>query len=437
MTELGIALVALIAVGVIVVDLKRPGRCLRYSFLCAALYLTWVAPQLAALSLDVTMPKDGLLWLVIMAVLGLGLSLIGWRVGTAQGRSAAFAPMGGDVARLFWPTAGLTAFVYLLHILIGLQSEEALHQSQWSGPLTIIAFFLNLSVVSLYLSLLLVLRRWKASTLVLAGVNVVLSGAVAFIGIRRGVIVDFGIAVVGALWFGARRRVPFAMLLAGVVGMAVVSYAIGPLRSAAIEVAEKTGSNVGLLSHEVWEQVDFAGEIETAARRAPDFANAVHLIDYANRWGEFTYGRQSWDALVFQWVPAQIVGADLKNALMFQQGMDWQKIGSDYSYTAIFGTTSTGFGFAYQEFAVFGALYFLLIAILMGRLWPRADAGDVWAQALYVSFAGPALHSVTHHAMWLIVKIPLFLIATFILRQTVSTLARHGRRFGAGTVLRR
>ena len=66
----------------------------------------------------------------------------------------------------------------------------------------------------------------------------------------------------------------------------------------------------------------------------------------------------------------------------------------------------------------------------MGRLWSRAETGDVWAQALYVSFAGGALLSVTHHAMWLIVKIPLFLLAVFGLkrmsRRSVS------RRFSAG-----
>jgi len=428
MTEFGIAATVAISIAAIVVALRMPGGCLRYSFLCSALYLAWVVPQVAALRVDDATPQDGLFWLVIMVVLCLGASLVGWRIGLMQRRPiASVASVRGDidVVRLFWPVAALTAFMALLHILIDLQPLEARQESQWSGPLTIIAFFLTLGVIGLYLSLFIALRERSPRALMLAGVNIVLGGAAAFVGLRRGPLIEFGIAATAALWFCARKRVPIWLLVAGVVGSGVVIYAIGPLRSAASEIAERAGSSAGLLSIEVWQQVDFAAEIERATRQAADFSNAVHLIDSANRWGVFTYGRQSWDAFVFRWVPAQILGADFKSALMFQQTVDWGQIEANYGYTTIGGTTSTGFGFAYQEFGLFGSFYFLLIGILIGRLWSRAETGDVWAQALYATFAGSALHSVTHHAMWLIVQIPLFLLAIFILR----LMAGRGTRY--------
>jgi hypothetical protein len=134
--------------------------------------------------------------------------------------------------------------------------------------------------------------------------------------------------------------------------------------------------------------------------------------------------------MVFRWVPAQIVGADFKNSLMFRQGLDFAQIEANYGYTMTGGTTPTGFGFAYQEFGPFGFLYFLVIGIVMGRLWWRAEAGSVWAQALYTSFAGYALHTVTHHAMWLIMQMPLFLIAVFLLKRAAGLGARHGRSIG-------
>jgi hypothetical protein len=320
--------------------------------------------------------------------------------------------------------------MFLLHVLVGLQPLEARQRSNWSGPLTIIAFFLSLGVIGLYLSLLVAMRERSLRSFALAGVNVALGGVGAFIGLRRGPLVEFGVAAIAALWFGARKRVPIWLLAVGFAGAALVTYAIGPLRSAASEIAERTGSSAGLLSPEVWQQVDFAAEIERAARHAPDFANAAYLIDVANRWGEFTHGRQSWDALVFRWVPAQIVGADFKSALMFQQGSDLAEIEANYGYTTTGGTTSTGFGFAYQEFGAFGFVYFLLIGIVMGRLWSRAETGDVWAQTLYTAFAGGALHSVTHHAMWLIVQIPLYLLAVLLLRLAAGRRARHGPPIG-------
>jgi hypothetical protein len=440
MTEMGIAAAAAISIAAIVAALRMPGGCIRYSFLCGALYLAWVVPQAAALSVDGATSTDGLFWLVVMVVLCLGASLVGWRIGTMRRRSAAalgFMRGDLDVGRLFWPVAALTAFMLLLHVLIGLQPLEDRQQSNWSGPLTIMAFFLSLGVIGLYLSVLIALRERSLRSFALASVNIVLGGVGAFVALRRGPLIEFGTATTAALWFGARRRVPIWLLAAGFAGAAVVVYAIGPLRSAASEMAERTGSSAGLLSPEVWQQVDFAGEVEKAARQAPDFSNAVYLIDAANRWGEFTYGRQSWDALVFRWVPAQILGADFKSSLMFGQGMDWEKLEANYGYTTIGGTTSTGFGFAYQEFGVFGFIYFLLIGLLMGRLWSRAETGDVWAQALYASFASSALHSVTHHAMWLIVQIPLFLLAVLLLRLAAGRRARHGRPVGGDAAYRR
>jgi hypothetical protein len=411
-TELGIAFTALVSVVAIVGALRRPGGCLRFSFLCAVLYLAWVVPQLWALSVDDTIPREGLSWLVIMVALCLCASLLGWQIGITRRGLGSNAVHGGyDIGRLYWPVAALTALMILMDVLIGLRPEEERLQGAWSGPLTIFAFFLSLKVVGLYLSLIIALRERSTRAYLLAGLNILLGGASAFMAIRRGPLVDFGIAGIAAMWFGARKRVPTGVLAAAVVAMAVVTYAIVPLRSAASAIAERTGSSAGLLSLEVWEKVDVAGEIEAAARLAPDFSNAAHIIDAAGRWGEFTYGRQSWDTFVFRWVPGQIVGVDFKNSLMFQEGADFEQIAANYSYSRIGGTTSTGFGFAYQEFGLFGAIYFLLIGVVMGHLWARAETDDMWSQALYVSFAGGALLSVTHHAMWLIIQIPLFVIA--------------------------
>jgi hypothetical protein len=439
MTELGIVIIAAISIAAIVAALRQPGGCLRYSFLCGALYLTWIVPQLSGLDSEITIPADGLLWLVIMVVLCLGASLIGWRIGTRQQRPAAsLAPIRdrGDLAKLFWPVAALTTFMFALHVMINLQPLEARQQPQWSGPLTIIVFFLSLSVASLYLSLLITLRERSLRAFMLAGLNILLSGTSAFVAVRRGEMIDLGVAAIAALWFGAGKRVPIALVAVAVLGVGVVSYAIVPLRMAAKEIEARTGSSVGLLSREVWEKVDFSSAVESSARRAIDLSNAVYAIDYTNKWGEFTLGRESWNRLVFQWVPAQFLGADFKNALMFRQGLTAEQIQAEYGYATTGGTTSTGFGFAYQEFGLFGFFYFLLIGFLMGRLWTRAEVGDVWAQVLYVSFVGGALLSVTHHAMWLITQIPLFLITVFVLKRMVGSGARQRRSMGAYTVSR-
>jgi hypothetical protein len=439
MISFGIIIIATISIAAIAAALQQPGGCLRYSFLCGALYLTWVVPQLSGLNSEITTPTDGMLWLTIVIVLCLGASLMGWRIGSRQQRPAApLAPIryNGDLAKLFWPVVALTAFMLALHIMIGLQPLEAREQKQWSGPLTIIVFFLSLHVISLFLSFLLAIRERSARAFILAGVNILLAGTSAFVAIRRGEMIDFGIAAVAALWFGARRRVHVALLAAAILGMGIVAYAIVPLRIAANEIEAKTGSSVGLLSPDVWKQVDFVGEVQNSWHQAVDLSNAAYVIDYTNKWGGFTHGRQSWDRFIFQWVPAQILGPEFKTALMFEKGSDYEQIQAEYGYTTTVGTTPTGFGFSYQEFGPFGFFYFLLIGILMGRLWTGAETGDVWAQALYVSFAGGALLSVTHHAMWLIVQIPLFLLAVFVLKRMTGRRVPQRRPVGAYTISR-
>jgi len=230
MTELGIVIIAAISITAIFAALRQPGGCLRYSFLCGALYLAWIVPQLSGLDSEIMTPDDGLLWLVVMVVLCLGASLIGWRIGTRQRPATSIAPVQRqeDLAKLFWPVAALTAFMFALHIMIDLQPFEARQQLQWSGPLTIIAFLLTPQVMSLFLSLLLAIRERSARAFILAGVNILLLGTSAFVGIRRGAMIDFGIAAAAALWFGARRRVPVALLAAAILGIGVVAYAILP-----------------------------------------------------------------------------------------------------------------------------------------------------------------------------------------------------------------
>ena len=69
MTGSGIFIISAISIVAILVALKQPGGCLRYSFLRGALYLAWIVPQLAGLNADIMTPEDGLFWLVTMTVL--------------------------------------------------------------------------------------------------------------------------------------------------------------------------------------------------------------------------------------------------------------------------------------------------------------------------------------------------------------------------------
>lgn len=431
MVAISTLLIACIAIGAMGFALRRPGGPLRYPFLCGAVYLAWVFPQLSAISVESRLPEGGVLWLSIMVLVCLLASLFGWRLGlqrdSARGPPPA-SPLHVDKGRLFLIVVGLTVFVYMLHVMIGLRPVEERDSSTWSGPLTIIVFFLSLDVMSLYLSLVLALKERTPRALVLAGANVLLCGTSAFVALRRGEMIDFGVACAAAYWFALGKRIPTPAIVSAICLVTVVTYAIEPLRVTAKSIEARTGTAPGLLSPEVWQQVDFVGAIDRSSKEAHDLVNAVFLIEYSNKWGHHTYGRQSWDRIVFQWVPAQILGADFKKSLMFGSEADYGQIEAEFGHLRVGGTTPTGFGFSYQEFGIFGFVYFVLIGFLMGSVWRRAQRGDLWMQAMYASFVAGALLSVTHNAMWLLVQVPLFYSAILILR---SVSRKGASRYGS------
>jgi hypothetical protein len=108
---------------------------------------------------------------------------------------------------------------------------------------------------------------------------------------------------------------------------------------------------------------------------------------------EFDLGAFHWNMLVFTYVPAQIVGTDLKNALYLPLG---DPALEEYQYRPPMGSTVTGLSDAFGSFWYFGCLKFLLIAVVMQKLWLAARSGSITAQLLYMLLPVQAMQAVTH-----------------------------------------
>jgi hypothetical protein len=109
-------------------------------------------------------------------------------------------------------------------------------------------------------------------------------------------------------------------------------------------------------------------------------------------------GQAYWDQLVFRFVPAQIVGRDVKDSLMFRSALrhDKQDLAA-LGYRLETGTTVTGMGDSYREFGYFGALLFAVLAVVFKSLWAASlRPNGVFAQLLYIQTSTSAMHAVTH-----------------------------------------
>jgi hypothetical protein len=154
------------------------------------------------------------------------------------------------------------------------------------------------------------------------------------------------------------------------------------------------------------------------------------LVELSERYNEHTFGAFSWNRIVFQWVPGQLVGSGTKNALMFDLGL------SDRLFLVAqdeerLGSTPTGMGEAYLELGVFGFIFFYFTAYVMGRWWTRSMRGQLRAQLLYATGLTPAVLMPTAYPAFFIVTVILYLIGVFLLLLSTPTGQRRLRRFSA------
>ncbi|MDP3491718.1 MAG: hypothetical protein Q8R82_01285 [Hyphomonadaceae bacterium] len=414
-----------VALAVVVAGLVRKGGYVQAPCAVAVVYLGWVAPQMAALRADLFLPPDGLAALQLMTLLCLIGVIAGWEI-AKRGRIGATVqvPAPLPVKAMIFPVAALTAFVALMTLLIALQPEEARQADQWSGPITVFAFFGQLRIVPLALALLMVLHKRTPWTLLLLAANVALTFPIVFVLMRRSEMVDVTFATVGALWLARRIRIPAPVLVVGATVLAVVVFSISELRKASEQIYVQSGERPALFDKRLLGEVNFQSTTGNSIKNAPDLRNAVYVIKYTKDSGDYMLGGVVWNDFVFQWVPGQIVGYEFKKRLMSNRGGLYTQINNQYDYKYDTGTTSTGFGASYQDLAYFGAIFFAIMAGIIRLIYNRAMTGDPWMQALYLTATPLVLTSITHGHGKFFAAFPLFAAAIFSVRALAS---RSGR----------
>jgi hypothetical protein len=179
-----------------------------------------------------------------------------------------------------------------------------------------------------------------------------------------------------------------------------------------------TGQQVSLLSPDLWSKIDVGQTLTSSVAKAPDFANALYIIDYRQKTLDLSWGSTVWNGLVFQYVPGQILGDAFKRSLTIgDRGDIFAQIGRLYSFDYQVGTTATGFGSAFSDFWFFGAFYFFIMAAILKRFHIHATRGDLWSQILYLSLLPTALVALTHGHERFFVLIPFIYVVVLLLKR--------------------
>jgi hypothetical protein len=361
----------------------RRGAIYEFPFLAGAVFAGFALPQFIGLSTDPFLPTGALEKTLVMTILSASMCWIGYVLNSAPMRSFNW---GFDEGKLLEVSMALSLAGCYFYYAFSRLPEEVLKSSQMSGLPVAYLFFARLLSYGFAIAILLYARNGSKAALAVALFGSIFYLERIVIAGRRADLIEFCSIIALAAWFQQRRCVPRVLMLGGVIFGTLLVDSIGEYRSA-------TMSDEGPRWDAVF-QIDFLGNFEQLTKQGGvELTNAVYYIEAVDREMKFDLGLSHWNELVFRYVPAQLVGADLKDSLTIAVDTPARE---EFRYTPVTGSTLTGMTDAFQSFWYFGCLEFGIIGFVMSRLWRAACLGNFTAQLVYVLVLAQSLHSITH-----------------------------------------
>lgn len=274
--------------------------------------------------------------------------------------------------------------------------EEMLAKSQWSGASVKYLFLASIFHFGFITLLLIYYNQNKlfVPKLLIFIIPCLLSLLrTAIVSGRRAGMMNLVAYVLVGLWF-ARRWVLPRWLLMGclIVGLIIVN-------SIALYRNIMSDENIPLSKRfENAFNADFSQGTTTVANDSgAEFDNYAFCRKVYSDEGHYYWGLMHWNKLVWNYVPAQVVGRKTKNSLM----LDLKDYGYDlahkrYGLHYLTGTTGTGYKDSFLSFGWFGFIKFALIGWMMGTLYRYAMVGSFLGQLLYIYMLKDAMESISH-----------------------------------------
>ncbi|MEM0985408.1 MAG: hypothetical protein AAGJ32_04110 [Pseudomonadota bacterium] len=378
--------------------------------LMAMLYISFLVPQALVVERDYgPLLNTWFAWTYMTACLI--AILIGFEVAKAHaGRNPSSSAAMNErhyESRLMFGAVCLAVLGGLASARVGAIASSNNLGTEWTGVVT----FWYLFMQALFFAFALCCLRYvktRRFLYVLIGALVAAAIAAAVLqNVKRNMIAEIGIIVAGAMFFVLNVKPPRIVIIVGALLGTVLLHQVGSVRS---YVDDGRGNALQAFVEGVpFEKFEYF-EME----RAPEVAQGVVDIQATNESGELIGLMPYWNRLVHQYVPAFLVGRDLKNALMVNQTVDMFEEFERAKLNSR-GATRTGFADSYQAFSIFGVVVFLLLGGAMGWLYAHAINGKFWAQFYYLVLLNDSLIAVTESTARFIAGLPFLLFVTYFI----------------------
>lgn len=388
--------------------MSRRGAIYEFPFLAGTVFGGFMVPQLIGLLNDPFLPRGALEKTLVMAVLSAAMCWFGHALNRHPLRMLDWH---FDRTRLLWASGGLSLVGSYFYFALGRLPEELTDSTQWSGLPVAYLFFARMLTYGFAIAVIVYMHSASKVALMLALFDSLFYLERIVIAGRRADLVEFAFIILLALWFQRNRSVPRGAMLAAVIAGALFVNSIGDYRGA---MEEARGSWWDAVSN-----IDYVGNLEKIAEQGgAELKNAVYNIEAISRTMRFDYGAFHWNALVFSYVPAQLVGQGFKQSLMIPME---NAAYLEFFYSPRLGTTLTGLTDAFGSFWYFGCLKFFAIAFIMSKLYMAARRDSFAAQLVYSLIVPAAMQAITHHTQVFVspwIHMILFLLPALLFART-------------------
>ena len=392
----------------VISHLVVPGKIYQFPFWAGMLALGWFFPQAVGGYLNIdSFPANAYADGLFFAALCTLCLWVGFEhaVRRSPNLKASWLDAPFDLDRLYFAGAMLCLIGFFFQWKLQALPEELLSETQPSG-LVVKYMFLGsifkfgfLTLWLLYLSQPRILIP-KLLVLIIPSLGLIFEAAV--LGGRRAAMMDVVSYIAVSLWFTRRISIPRGFILLGLsLGLVLVN----GIRTYRLILMDKEAS----LSERITEAVN-ADYLSTSQAQLEDsgaeFKNYIFYRQIHAKLGIYDYGIVHWNRFVYNYVPGQLVGRDLKKKLKLKPtDLDIKDhVEEEYGHKFKLGTTSTGYKDSFGSFGWFGGVKFLIIGLLMGTLYRHAMQGAFLGQLLYVYLLAKGMQCVSHGTNGILVR---------------------------------
>ena len=379
------------------IGLVRRNGMIWYPFLSAVVIMGWVFPQIIAISRSGLSPGYSLSKTVLMITLCFLAGWLGYSYRTESVDRRARNYPDRFYSRLALHVIMATSALigsYFFFKVYGMAAEAIrLYGGQWTGAITIYVFFSTLLTYAFVLAIARLTIERRMVPMLTVGFCLLFILQRVLIQGRREDTVALVLVVLLFMYFRHRWLVPRNIQIVIVAVGALFVASIGEYRATMLDAS--SGLAWSGASLEDVGEINFTGNFNQVGRSVAsmELFNAVLTIEGAEQAFSFDGGLSLWNRFIQYYVPGQLVGYELKDALQFE----FTDVRNMFGFIWHVGTTDTGFADAFRSFWYFGALIFFVIGRILRYWFIRAQTGDYLGMVMIMVLLPKSLLAITHH----------------------------------------